>query len=159
MSKVGRKTDLTKELIGKIKKSILAGNNLKKTAEICEINELTLYDWSSNNYLNLSDKIDNWKLDRKLNMATDNLEAYLKMNTTNVVKVGEDTEVKTDTGLERIKADMTKFTLETIGKKNYGKNMDLTSEGKALPTPIYGGQSTIQGHEVDTEDIQSKEED
>lgn len=35
---------------------------------------------------------------------------------------------------------------------------DVVSDGKALPTPIYGGLS-IQGHNSDQEDIQTKQED
>lgn len=155
MAKVGRKTDLTKELFRDIKQSILDGNDLRKTAKVCKIPESTLYTWKSDNYLNIGDKIENWKLNSLLNKATSNLKDYLKMETDNVMTVGEMEIVKRDTGLERIKADMTKFTLETIGKKTYGKNVDLTTKGKELPTPIYGGQSKIQGHELDEEDIQS----
>jgi hypothetical protein len=64
MAEAGRKTILDKELIGRIKKSILEGNNIKETAKICEIPESTLYTWTRDNYLNISDKIEGWKRDR-----------------------------------------------------------------------------------------------
>lgn len=54
----GRKTILDKKLFGKIQESILDGNDLRKTAKVCGIEENTLYDWTANNYLNLADKID-----------------------------------------------------------------------------------------------------
>ena len=130
MAKPGPKTKLTKELFRKIKQSILDGNDLRKTAKVCDIEENTLYGWSSDNYLNISDKIEGWKRDRKVILATKNLEEMLQMDAENS-RVNNDGEVDkfTDTGILRVKADMTKFTLETLNKENYSKRTEQTGAG------------------------------
>ena len=139
-NKRGRKTILDDELFTKIKKSILKGNNIEKTAKACKIKEHTFYTWHSDNYLKLADKIELWKVEKennelkeKLDLANDNLKEFLGMDTKNtiVTKKGEAIVIK-DTGLVRVKADMTKFTLETLGKKDFGKNVDLTSGGQKI---------------------------
>lgn len=147
MAEVGRPTELTEECFGKIKKSIIDGNDLKTTANVCGIEINTLYDWTSRNYLNICDKIEGWKRDRKIMLATKNLENYLDMNTNNVVKVGDEEAIKTDVGLEKIKADMTKFTLETLDKENYAKRSELTGKNGGeliIKTVNYGDNDTSQ---------------
>ena len=73
----------------------------------------------------------------------------------------EDVEVLVKKALELAKdgkTDMVKFLLEqAFGKAP--QSIDHTTLGEKL-IPIYGGQSvkSIQGHEGDAEDIQSKEE-
>jgi len=152
MGEAGRPTDLTKELVSKIKQSILDGNNLKETAKTVfdtleqfkdttgeerdkELANFTqkIYNWNYDNYLNISDKIEGWRRDRKVLLATNNLEEYLEMNTINK-RTGNDGKVDefNDTGLERIKADMTKFTLETLDKNNYSKKSEVDNNVRVL---------------------------
>lgn len=120
MGEAGCPTKLDKELLRKIKESILDGNNLKETAKLCGINELTLYDWSSNDYLNLATKIDGWKRDRKLMLAEKNIEAILQMSLT-------------DKETLKVVSDISKFTAETLGKKDYSKRSEMTgADGKDL---------------------------
>ena len=122
MREAGRPSELTEELFDKIKQSILDGNDLRKTAEVCEINEGTLYQWHSKNYSNLTDKVEGWRRDRKLMLAERNLESILCLGVS-------------DKDSLKVVSDMTKFTLETLAKKDYSKRTetDLTSGGK----PIY----------------------
>ena len=133
----GRKTILDKKLFGKIQESILDGNDLRKTAKVCGIEENTLYDWTANNYLNLADKIDGWKRDRKLRLAERNIEQFLEMDTSGFVqsKLGP-VPIENDPALARIKADMSKFVAETLGRKDYAKKTetDLTSKGDKIST-------------------------
>lgn len=119
--KVGRKTNLDEELVREIKQSILDGNDLKTTASICEIPESTLYTWHSDNYLNLADKILNWKHERMLKLAEMNLEGIMGLGIS-------------DKDSLKVVADVSKFVSETLGKKNYSKqlNTDLTSGGETL---------------------------
>lgn len=124
----GRPTELTEENLGKIRQGILEGKLLKDIANICGISELTIYDWTCKNYQDINTKIEGWKRDRKILLATKNLEDYLEMKTDNVIKVGDKDEIKRDSQLERIKADMTKFTLETLDKENYAKRSELTGK-------------------------------
>jgi len=138
MGEVGRPTDLTDELVKEIKKHILAGNNLKETANLCGIDEQKLYNWHYDNYLNISDKIDGWRRDRKLNLAEGVIEDMLTMPVT-VLEwqgKGDDAEqvVVTSPALVKVKQDTAKFVGETLGRNNYSKRTetDLTSKGEAL---------------------------
>jgi hypothetical protein len=117
MAKPGPKTELDDALFKEIRKAIIEGKNLKETANVCGIDEQKLYNWKYDNFLNISDKIEGWKRDRKILMATRNLEEILDMQTSK------------DPALLRIKADMTKFTLETLDKDTYSKRNELTGKG------------------------------
>jgi len=111
----GRPTELTDEMVGKIKKGILDGLMLKEIAKENGILENTLYNWSAENYLNIKDKMEVWRLERLLNLANKNHEDILK-------KGVEDKEVL------KVVADMTKFTLETLDKENFTKRLEQTGK-------------------------------
>lgn len=134
MAEVGRPTDLTDELLIKIKELVLDGKNLKEIANIIQIPEVTIYTWHSRNYLDFYQKVENWKRDRKLMLAEKNIEEFLLMDTINTgaSKKGEVFEYN-DSGLVRVKADISKFVSETLGKDNYSKRSELTGlDGKDL---------------------------
>lgn len=123
-----------KELLRKIKESILAGNDLKTTANICEIPESTLYTYHSDNYLNIADKIEGWKRDRKLNLADRNIDGILCLGVA-------------DKDSLKVVADMSKFVKETLDKENYSKRNELTGKGgENLTVKVvnYGDTDTTQ---------------
>jgi hypothetical protein len=150
MAEVGRKTILDKELFGKIKQSIIDGNDLRTTAKVCDIVESTLYMWHSDNYLNLADKIEVWKHERMLRLAEMNLEAILCLGIS-------------DKDSLKIVQDTAKFVSETLGKKSYSKqvNTDITTNGKDLPTPLLANLNidAISDNNSNEEDNQPEEED
>ena len=116
----GPESILTEELFRKIKQSILDGNDLRETAKVCEIVESTLYTWHSDNYLNIRDKIEGWRRDRKLKLADKNHEKILQLGTDNKETL-------------KVVADMTKFTLETLDKSNYSARHEHTgADGSPL---------------------------
>ena len=138
MKKVGRKTDMTPELIKEIKQCILDGNDIKTTATIIFNNSSNVskeekergvenyiqkfYNWNYENYLDISDKIEGWKRDRKILMADNNIEDILALGIR-------------DKDSLKVVADMAKFIKETLDKKYYSKqlNTDITTGGKPLP--------------------------
>ena len=139
----GRNTVLTDELFGKIKQSILDGNDLRKTASVCEIPESTLYTWSSDNYLDFNTRVEGWRRDRKLILADRNIEGILCLGVS-------------DKQVIKVVADMSKFVKETLDKENYSKRSELTGKGGTQLIPentqaindltsqlneIYGGTS------------------
>lgn len=148
MAEVGRPSILDKELFSKIKQCILDGNDLRNTAKICEIPESTLYTWHSDNYLNITDKIEGWRRDRKLKLAENNLEAILCLGVS-------------DKDSLKVVSDITKFTLETLNKKDYSKRNEMTgAEGKDLPTPIIKLETNaIQRNNSNEEDSEPNKED
>ena len=137
MKKVGRKTDMTPELIKEIKQCILDGNDIKTTATIIFNNSSNVskeekergvenyiqkfYNWHYDNYLNISDKIEGWKRDRKVLMADNNIEDILALGIR-------------DKDSLKVVADMAKFIKETLDKKYYSKqlNTDITSKGEKI---------------------------
>lgn len=106
---------LTEDVFKKIRQATLEGKNLQETANACELNRDSFYVWHSANYLNLADKIEGWKRDRKVMLAHGNLEEFLTMKAE-------------DPATLRVKADMTKFTLETLDKDVFSKRTELTGK-------------------------------
>lgn len=122
MAKVGRKTELTEKLFRQIKQSILDGNDLRKTAKVCGIPESTLYTWHGDNYLNISDKVENWKRDRKLMLSENVSEVVLTL-----AYIDEETG-KIDKEILKLKQKEAEFVRETLGKTNYSKRSELTGK-------------------------------
>ncbi len=133
-TKVGRKTDLTPELVKKIRQSILEGNDLKKTASICEIDQQKLYNWNCDNYLNIGDKIEGWKRDRKLMLSENVSEVVLTLP-----YIDEETG-KIDKELLKLKQKEAEFVRETLGKTNYSKRSELTGKDGTDLIPEYNDE-------------------
>lgn len=51
-------------------------------------------------------------------------------------------ENKEVTNRSRLRVDTRKWLMSKMKPKKYGDKLDITSDGKALPTPIYNGRST-----------------
>lgn len=144
MKKVGRKTELTKETLAKIKESVMGGETLKDIAKIINVSESTIYHWNCNNYANLADKIEGWRRDRKLKLAEDKIEDILELSIS-------------DKDTIKVQADIAKFTAETLGKDIYSKRTETTGKnGKDLPTPIL---YAVQDNNSDNKDNEVEEED
>lgn len=129
----GRPTDLTQEVLRKIKESILSGNNLKETANFCGINVDTLYNWTTENYQNLSDKIEGWKRDRKVKIAEEFGERLMLME-------------EGDKDILRLKQKESEFVRETLGKTVYSKRSEMTGkDGESLSFGLVGLLDSANG--------------
>lgn len=118
--KMGRKSQLNQELFNKIRELTLEGKKLKAIAKEIDISYKTLYDWNVNNYQQFNERINDFRRERKLLQAEEELDSLLKDKSSN------------------IRLDATKFTLETLGKKYYSKkesNINIIN----VPTPILSG--------------------
>jgi hypothetical protein len=121
MAEVGRPSQLDDEqFLLKIRELYLDGKNEKQIAEILEVPIGTWDYWKWKNYQGFSDKLLSYKHERIIRKAEANLEQLLD---------GED---------EKIRADLSKFALETLSKKQYSKRSDITSDDKPIifPTAI-----------------------
>ena len=118
-NEVGRPTELDNELMLKIRDLVQEGKTIKEMSEILDIPYATMRYWSATNYQSFADKLLAYKHERMLRKAETNIE---------VIMDNED---------PRLMLDASKFVAETIGKKNYSKqvNNDITSGGKALILP------------------------
>lgn len=121
----GRPTELTKEMLRKIKQGVLDGLNLKEIAKSGGITEELIYHWNSINYkgsgeVGLGDLLDGWRRDRKLLLAERKLKDILEFSVS-------------DKETLKVQADISKFIAETLGKKNYSKRSEVTgADGKDL---------------------------
>lgn len=146
MAEAGRPTSLSETLFKEIRECILDGKNLRETAETLFSNSAEiskeektkgkdnyiqkLYNWNCDNYLNLNDKIEGWRRDRKLKKAEEVLDEMMNMsiNTLEWQGRGEDAEqvVVTNPALIKVKQDTAKFIAETLGKVTYSKRSELS---------------------------------
>ena len=107
------------QIVLKIKELYLQGNNEKEIAAILDIPYDTWGYWKWKNYKGFTDKLLSYKHERMILKAEANLE----------------TAISSDD--EKIRLDASKFTLETLAKKNYSKRTENTGiDGKDLPTQI-----------------------
>lgn len=129
MADVGRPSQLDDEqFLLKIRELYLQYKTDKEIAEILEVPIGTWDYWKWKNYQGFTDKLLTFKHERILRKAEANVEVLLE---------SED---------ERVAADMTKFSLETLGKTHYSKRSELTGkDGKDLPTPILGNVQLNNG--------------
>lgn len=120
----GRPTDYTEELGDKICDQLTQGMSLVK---ICKAEEMpatvTVYKWLreheefANNYARARDNQADYYADEILEIA-DNAE---------------------DPQKARLQVDTRKWVASKLKPKKFGDKIDMTTNGKDLPTPILGG--------------------
>jgi len=106
MAKVGRPTKINDEVIELLRQAYLVGATNAEACAYAEIGERTLYDYLAENE-DFSQRIDEWKL-----------APILKAKTTVVNKLND---VKN-----------AQWYLERKAKKEYGANVDVTTDGDKL---------------------------
>lgn len=124
---VGRPSQLKDDqFLLKIRELVLQGATEALMQEALDIPKGTWDYWKWKNYENFQDILLSYKHERILNKAEANLEQLLE---------GED---------ERIRADLSKFALETLNKRHYSKRQEQTgADGEQLTIQIvkYGDNS------------------
>jgi hypothetical protein len=127
--KPGPESSLNADVFKLIREATLKGLTLAETAKFAQMNVDTFYVYHSDNYLNLADKIKIWKLDRKLALAEGNIEEILQMPIKDsfITKDG-DLIVKDDVGKLKVKADMSKFVAQTLGRADYAQRQEITGK-------------------------------
>lgn len=58
-----------------------------------------------------------------------------------VIKAGAEKKSGAIAQIVRLQVDTRKWMMSKMKPKKYGDKLDLTSDGKPIPAPIYGGQS------------------
>jgi hypothetical protein len=119
---VGRPSLLEdKEYFLKIRELILDGCTYEEVQKTLDIPKGTWNHWYYENTHNFRDILTTYKHERILAKAEANVEMLL------------------DSEDERVVADMTKFSLETLGKSNYSKKTESDIRIKEMPKPILSG--------------------
>lgn len=118
-TEVGRPSQLKDEqFLLKIKELVLLGATEAVMQQELEIPKGTWDYWKWKNYEGFQDKLLSYKHERILLKAEANLEQLME---------GDD---------DRIRADLSKFALETLNKKHYSKRVEQTgADGKPLILP------------------------
>jgi hypothetical protein len=106
----------------------------------------TVYQWVLDNREGFSDKYARARemqaevmFDEILDISDDGTNDYMTITKGDISYNVEDKEV---TNRSKLRVDSRKWYLSKVLPKKFGDKMDLTTDGKALPTPIYGGKST-----------------
>jgi hypothetical protein len=73
-----------------------------------------------------------------LDIADDGSNDFMTIQKGDMTYEVENKEV---TNRSRLRVDTRKWLMSKMKPKKYGEKLDLTSDGKALPSPIYGGVS------------------
>ena len=138
---VGRPSVLDDEqVVLKIKEMYLDGMNEKSIAESMDIPYDTWVYWKWKSYQGFADKLLSYKHERILQKAETNIEALMSSDD------------------ERVKADVSKFALETLNKKYYSKRTEQTgADGKELPQPILNAY--VLNNDKSQENISNVQED
>lgn len=107
---MGRHSDLTEALTLEIRKRVLAGQQYKEIQSELDIPDGTWDGWVYRDIQGFRKSLLDWKAERFLRMAEDNMPFLL--NSEN----------------EKVKADMSKFVMETVGKERYAKRTEQTGK-------------------------------
>lgn len=127
----GRPTEMTDEILAKIKEGIVSGKPLCEMAEPCGLSESTLYDWTYKNYGNFADKLENWKLQAKLKKAEERADEIMALPL-------EDGEGKIDSAILRTIQKEAEFIRETLAKHIYSKRSEMSGpDGRDLGVIAY----------------------
>lgn len=128
-----------KDTFAKIKEIVFKGGNLQSIARALKVSQSTVYNWSCYNIANFSDKYEGWRRDRKLMLAENNITEFLEMN------------AEGDVQRLKIKADISKFVAETLGKQNYSKRNELTgADGGAIKTQELMEEKEVKDKLIDS---------
>ena len=139
MAKGGRPTKYSGKIADKICAEIAIGRSLRSICEDDDMPDLTtVYEW-----LRVQDGFS-----QQYAVATDERtetqqEMLIEMGD-KAIEHAEEADPKAANAVVsayKLKADNLKWSMSKMKPKKYGDKLDLTSDGKALPTPIYGGVS------------------
>ena len=146
--KMGRPEIWTQELADAVCFQIAHGHSLRT---VCADEKLpgmtTIFKWLreredfAKQYARATEERTEAMAEDILDIADDGSNDLMTIQKGNVEYEVENKEV---TNRSRLRVDTRKWLMAKMKPKKYGEKLDLTSDGKALPTPIYGGVSKKQ---------------
>lgn len=144
--KLGRPTKFTQELADAVCEQIAQGKSMRT---VCAPDEMpaiaTLFRWLREHesfreqYARATEERSEAFAEETIDIADDSLSL-----------AQESDDPKRANALvqaQRVRIDTRKWLMAKMKPKKYGDKLDLTSDGKALPTPIYGGISKKQNED------------
>lgn len=148
-NEVGRPTMLNEMLLVKIKDGILNGDTYLKISQDIGVPYDTFEGWIKRNYDNFADTLLTYKHERLLRKAERNIEDVMDMSTQNtgMTMKGEQYEFH-DPKLEAIKADVSKFALETLGRNNYHRKTENDNVNKNITWQFVRGDANTDSRPI-----------
>lgn len=144
----GRPTRYTQDLADTICEELALGKSMRT---ICQSDDMpamsTVFKWLREN-TGFSEQYEKAKQESADAMAEELL--YIAdtpvMGVITTTKADGSVETKQDEmlGHRRLQIDSRKWLMAKMKPKKYGEKLDVTSDGKPLPTPIYNGLSSEQ---------------
>jgi hypothetical protein len=147
MAKVGRPTLYSQELADKICEQLAMGKSLRTACNEKGMPSIAvIFLWFRTNkefleqYARAKQESSDAMAEEILDISDDGTNDWMTIKNNR----GKDIEVPNNEVLQRsrLRVDTRKWLMSKMKPKKYGDKMDLTSDGKVLPTPIYGNRST-----------------
>ena len=142
----GRPTDYTQELADRICAELAQGKSLRTVCSIEGIPSIqTIFNWIRTKegfveqYARAKQESADAMADEILDIADDGTNDWMTITMPGGYK--KDVENREVVNRSKLRVDTRKWLMSKMKPKVYGEKLDLTSDGKVLPTPIYGGKS------------------
>ena len=136
-AKIGRPSKFTKKLADKICAELAIGNSLRTVCDAPKMPTVkTIFNWFRKypdflqQYTRAKQESADAMADEILDIADDGTNDYV-----------EGTSNNEHIQRSRLRVDTRKWLMAKMKPKKYGDKLDLTTDGKELPAPIYGGRS------------------
>lgn len=158
---MGRPCDYTEELAQKICSKLAEGISLRTVCLADDMpNKSTVFKWLAE-IEGFSDQYVRAKEE-----SADAMHEELMILGDEAIRLSQEVDFKASNAVVsavKLKADNMKWSMSKMKPKKYGDKLDLTSKGKELPQPIYGGLSKankldgeVSGHNSNEEDISTE---
>lgn len=144
--RVGRPTKYTPRLVDRICARLAMGESLRSVCRDEKMpNITTIFEWLrkyedfSNQYARAKQESADYMAEELLDIADNGANDYMEREN----KLGDKVTVvdKEHIMRSRLRVDTRKWLMSKMKPKKYGDKLDVTSDGKVLPTPILGGLS------------------
>lgn len=144
----GRPTIYTKELADSICERLALGESMRTVCAQEDMPSMSsVFKWLRENeefsqqYVKAKEESSDAMAEDLLHIADTPVMGEIK-----TIKPDGSVEIKQDEmlGHRRLQVDTRKWLMSKMKPKKYGDKIDMTTDGKALPTPIYGGVSVTQ---------------
>lgn len=142
-NKRGRPSIYTQELAAEICARLARGRSLRTVCKDEDMPDLsTIFDW-----LRTKDGFSQQYAQAKEESADADAEILEELGDLAIeeAKAVDPKSSNAVVSAYKLKADNMKWAMSKKKPKKYGDKLDMTTNGKDLPTPIYGGKSTDQG--------------
>lgn len=143
---LGRPSDYTQEIADRICHQLSEGISLRT---VCKADDMpdkqTVFSWFRkypeflDQYTRAKEESADAMAEDLLDIADDGTNDWMKIKIN-----GEEREIpnKEVVMRSRLRVESRKWLMAKMKPKKYGERIDHTTNGKDLPTPIYGGSST-----------------